>query len=320
LSTGRASKLVYDGKALIVYVAEEKKYASIPVPDTIQGMIETAMGRLGIDFPLADFLPEAPNKAFLTGVTAGTEVDAVTIDCVPCRHLFFSQPPGIELEPRVEKNDQSLPRRLIVTYRSLPGQPNFIAGFSGLEFSIDPAEADFAFQPPQGTVQVELKPAAAGERKRTQAMNRFTVVCLSVLLVASAAPNAFGWGSVHGAYGGAAYRGPMGATAVRGPGGSAAYRGPAGGAAVRGPYGGAAARGPYGGTAYRPPGGSTVYGGTAYHGGYYGGTAVVTPGVGAGVAAGVAVGAAATSAAAASAYAAQSYNYYPPPYYQPPPW
>src|SRR5438105_1685777 len=148
-------------------------------------------------------------------------------------------------------------------------------------------------------------------------MKRLIVVCLSAVLASSMAPDAFGWGAVHGAYGGAAYRGPMGGTAVRGPGGAAAYRGPAGGAAVRGPYGGAAARGPYGGTAYRAPGGA-YYGGayrgptTVYRGGtYYGGTAV---GVGAGVAAGVAVGAAAGAAAASSAY-----YYPPPPYYQPPP-
>ena len=60
-------------------------------------------------------------------------------------------------------------------------------------------------------------------------MKRLIVGCLSMVLASSLAPQAFGWGAVHGAYGGAAYRGPMGGTAVRGPGGSAAYRGPAGG-------------------------------------------------------------------------------------------
>src|SRR5260370_15751654 len=85
-------------------------------------------------------------------------------------------------------------------------------------------------------------------------MKRLSVVCLRVVLASAMAPDAFGWGAVHGAYGGAAYRGPMGGTAVRGPGGAAAYRGPAGGAAVRGPYGGAAARGPYGRAPPRAPG------------------------------------------------------------------
>jgi hypothetical protein len=157
-----ASKLVFDGKTAIVYSATEKKYASIPVPEgTIAGLLQEAVARLGIDFPLADFFTDAPDKAFLTGVTEGTVVNTVTIGGVPCLHLFFVQPPGIELELWVEKNDQSLPRRLIVTYRTLPGEPNFIAEFSDWNFNIHPSDADFTFQPPADATQVQLKPVAA---------------------------------------------------------------------------------------------------------------------------------------------------------------
>ena len=128
---------------------------------TIEGMLKEAVGRLGVDFPLADFLTEDPGKAFLTGVTGGTVVDTVTIDGVPCLHMFFSQPPGIELELWVDKNDQSLPRRLIVTYRTLPGEPNFIAEFSDWNFNIHPTDADFTFRPPADATEVQLKPVAA---------------------------------------------------------------------------------------------------------------------------------------------------------------
>jgi hypothetical protein len=162
-----SSKLVFNGKTVTVFSAQEKKYVSIPVPEgTIEGMLKEAVGRVGIDFPLADFLSEAPNKAFLTGVTAGRVVNTVTIDGVPCDHLFFFQPPGIELELWLEKNDRSRPRRLIVTYRSLPGQPNFIAEFSDWNFNIYPSDADFVFQPPADAVQAQLKPAAAPPAKR----------------------------------------------------------------------------------------------------------------------------------------------------------
>jgi hypothetical protein len=156
-----AGKLVYDGKTLVIYIADGNKFATIPVPDTIEGMMKEAMGRLGVDFPLADFLTDAPNKSFLSGVTAGAIVNTMTIDGVPCLHMFFSQPPGIELELWVEKNDQSLPRRLIVTYRSLPGEPTFLATMSKWDFSVRPSDADFAFQPPPGAVQVALKPPAS---------------------------------------------------------------------------------------------------------------------------------------------------------------
>jgi hypothetical protein len=156
-------KLVYDGKTLVIYMADANKYFTIPVPNTIEGMMKEAMGRLGVDFPLADLLTNAPAKSFLAGVTSGRVVNTVTIDGVPCLHLFFSQPPGLNVELWVEKNEQSLPRRLIVTYRELPGQPDFVAQFSDWNFSVRPMDADFVFQPPAGAVQTTLKPAGAKE-------------------------------------------------------------------------------------------------------------------------------------------------------------
>ena len=157
-----SSKLVFDGKTALVYSATHNKYASIPVPEgTIDAMLKEAVGRLGVDLPLADFLSDAPNKAFLSGVTSGRVINTVTIDNAPYDHLFFSQPPGIELELWLAKNERALPARLIVTYRSLPGNPNFIALFSDWNFDVQPTEADFTFQPPAGAEQVALKPAAA---------------------------------------------------------------------------------------------------------------------------------------------------------------
>jgi hypothetical protein len=55
-----ASRLGYDGKTLFVYVTDGNSYAIIPVAGTIDGMMRVVMGRLGVDFPLANFLPQAP--------------------------------------------------------------------------------------------------------------------------------------------------------------------------------------------------------------------------------------------------------------------
>lgn len=158
------SRLVYDGKTLAVYTNEGNKYAVIPVPGSIEGMMKEAMGRLGIDFPLADFLSDTPDKSFLSGVTQGAVVNTVTIDGVPCLHMFFVQPPGLELELWLQKNERSLPCRLIVTYRSLPGQPEFLATFSDWNFTVHPADAEFVFQPPPGAVKIALK-APAGTQQ-----------------------------------------------------------------------------------------------------------------------------------------------------------
>lgn len=156
-----ANDLFYDGKTVTVFGAAQNKYATIAAPNNIQATMDEVSERLGVEFPLADFLDSEPGKAFLSGVTSGKEVGTVTIDGQPYRHLFFSQAGGIELEVWLDKTEQAAPRRLIVTYRLLPGQPNFIAEFSDWNFSPHPSDADFVFRPPAGAQEIELKKKAA---------------------------------------------------------------------------------------------------------------------------------------------------------------
>jgi hypothetical protein len=93
-----------------------------------------------------------------SGVTSGGRVGTSTIDGVRCNHFFFVQAlDDLELELWLEDNEEASPRRFVVTYRSLPGRPNFVADLSGWDFSIQTPDSAFVFQPPPGVTQVELK-------------------------------------------------------------------------------------------------------------------------------------------------------------------
>jgi hypothetical protein len=61
------AELLYDGKTTVLFRPETNKYATIPSPNTIQGMLQAVMGQLGVDFPLADFITDAPDKSVLYG-------------------------------------------------------------------------------------------------------------------------------------------------------------------------------------------------------------------------------------------------------------
>jgi hypothetical protein len=151
-----ATKLFYDGTSLIIYGADRKEYASISAPNTLDEMIGVAAASLGLDLPLADFLSSDPKEALLIGVTSGGDVGTATIDGVRCRHLFFIQSPDLEMELWLEDNDRALPRRLIVTYQTLPGRPRYIGELSNWEFGTQHPDTEFVFQPPAGVTQVEL--------------------------------------------------------------------------------------------------------------------------------------------------------------------
>jgi hypothetical protein len=64
------SELIYDGKTLVLTLDGGKQYASIPVPGTIEGMLHEAVGKLGIDFPIADLLTDDPARGPMAGAAA----------------------------------------------------------------------------------------------------------------------------------------------------------------------------------------------------------------------------------------------------------
>jgi hypothetical protein len=156
-----STKVLYDGKTLVLYAAEAKLYVSLPVTGGIDKALDVLEERAGTDFPLADLLSNNPAEAVASGITSGGKVGTSTIDGVRCNHFFFEQAADdLELELWLEDNEQAVPRRFVVTYRALPGRPIFIAELSSWDFSIQPPDSDFVFQPPAGVTQVELKASA----------------------------------------------------------------------------------------------------------------------------------------------------------------
>ena len=154
-------EVLYDGKTLVLYAIEAKQYVSLPVTGGIEKALDLLEERTGTDFPLADLLSDNPAESVASGVTSGGKVGTSMIDGVRCNHFFFEQAPDdLELELWLEDNEQALPRRFVVTYRSLPGRPIFIAELSGWDFSIQPPDSDFVFQPPASVTQVELRASA----------------------------------------------------------------------------------------------------------------------------------------------------------------
>ncbi|HUN44565.1 MAG TPA: DUF2092 domain-containing protein [Acetobacteraceae bacterium] len=151
------TRIAFDGKTLVLYSVNANRYASLTVPGPIEQMLKAASEKMGMDFPLADFLAEKPAAAFLAGVSYGRVVGTASVDGVPCLHIFFMQPPGIELELWTEANDHALPRRLIVTYRSLPGEPRFIATMSDWKLGITPPDGAFEFQVPANATRVGIE-------------------------------------------------------------------------------------------------------------------------------------------------------------------
>jgi hypothetical protein len=88
-------EIFYDGKAIVLYGVEEKKYASIPVAGGIFKALQAVEETTGTDFPLADLLSDDPGRSVLSGVTSGGQVGMATIDGFAAVIFSLSKQPMI---------------------------------------------------------------------------------------------------------------------------------------------------------------------------------------------------------------------------------
>lgn len=163
-----ANDLFYDGKSVTLFSPDRKVYSVMSAPGDIPTALTEVLDKLNIDFPLVNFFGVSPDQSLLRKPVAGWQVGTATIDGTECRHLFLHLGAGTELELWVENNKAAIPRRLIVTYRLLPGQPTFVAEFTNWDRQAHPSDAAFVFQPPADARPIELTPAAAPGQQRKQ--------------------------------------------------------------------------------------------------------------------------------------------------------
>ena len=151
-----AHDLFYDGKSASIFSPDANEYATIAAPEEIPSALDEVQDKLNVDFPLGAFFSASPEKSLLNDVVAGWQVGTASVDGIDCRHLLLIQRAGIEVELWVENNSEARPHRMIVTYRMLPGQPNFVAEFTGWSTQVHSPDSEFAFQPPADAKKIEL--------------------------------------------------------------------------------------------------------------------------------------------------------------------
>ncbi|NNU46046.1 DUF2092 domain-containing protein [Rhizobium sp. WYCCWR 11279] len=157
--------LFYDGKSASVFFPDSKKYATIPASGDIPSALNEVATKLDVDFPLGALFADFPDKVLLGDALAAWQVGTATVDGVECRHLFFSQKSGIDLELWVEKNAAATPHRLVVTYPLLQGQPSFVAEFTSWKTEPPLSDSEFTFEPPADVKKIDLTPAVASGTK-----------------------------------------------------------------------------------------------------------------------------------------------------------
>jgi len=141
-SDGAKTLTVFSGKEIFVLDAARNVYATAPQPGDIDRSIAMLVGDLGMRLPLSPLLLTRLPADFDARVRSVGYVERTTLYGAPSHHLA-ARTDTVDFQVWVADGDQPLPLRVVITYRKLPGQPQYWAQFS--DWNLAPAIGDSAF-------------------------------------------------------------------------------------------------------------------------------------------------------------------------------
>jgi hypothetical protein len=148
---------VYDGQALTLYNPGDKAYATVPVPGTLEGMLDYARNSLDIVAPAGDLLYKNGYEVLMNGVLSGFVVGKAVIEGVRCDHLAF-RTPLTDWQIWIQEGAQPLPRKLVITTRDMFNAPQFSVTVTKWDLAPRLDHQTFNFSPPTGAKKVDFLP------------------------------------------------------------------------------------------------------------------------------------------------------------------
>jgi hypothetical protein len=144
----------YDGKTITLFDPVAKVYAVKEAPDTLDGMFDFLNEILGFSIPTADLLFADPYKVLTEQVEEGDYVGLHRVGKKKCHHLAFRQR-SVDWQLWIDAGDKPLPLKFLITYRRMPGEPQFASTFKWDE-SARIADDAFTFKPPSEAKKIKF--------------------------------------------------------------------------------------------------------------------------------------------------------------------
>ena len=152
-SDGERGTVVFDGRWITAFKPAENVYARVEKPGTLDQALVYMVRDLRATLPLA--------RMFTTGFPVDLDKRATSVafveECslfdVPTDHVAVRSA-EVDLQLWIAKGPEPLPRRVIVTYKNAPGEPQFRADLYDWSVPTKLDAAAVAFVPPAGAEQI----------------------------------------------------------------------------------------------------------------------------------------------------------------------
>ncbi|RKZ45665.1 MAG: hypothetical protein DRQ58_10045 [Gammaproteobacteria bacterium] len=152
--------VIIDGKEISVFDENENVYAIVPREGTLSEIIDYYVDELEMPLPLAELASDDLSEVLTENISFGHTIGESTISGILCDNLVL-QNDEVDIQLWIAKGKKPLPRRVVITYKNEPGEPQFWATFVKWDLSPDVDDKQFTFKPPADANRITFAPRLA---------------------------------------------------------------------------------------------------------------------------------------------------------------
>jgi len=147
-------ELVFDGKTVSVLGKHRNVYAQFEGPQSVDALLEALRAGHGVALPGADLLLSNAYEVLVDGVLEAKHIGRGVVGGVECEHLAFRNL-DTDWQLWVEVGDRPIPRKLVITSKTLNSAPQYTLHVKDWKTGVTPAADAFDFTPPAGAQRLE---------------------------------------------------------------------------------------------------------------------------------------------------------------------
>jgi hypothetical protein len=156
-------KFSYDGKAITVFDPGLGLYATAEVEGSIDDVLAYLREKYDLVLPLGDLIQGGLYEELRPRVTSGRYLGRHRVGRTPCHHVAYTME-NVDWQVWVEDGPIPLPRKIVITYKTLPQAPQFTAIIGEWQLSGDMPDSAFELQLPEDASRIEIMAREGGER------------------------------------------------------------------------------------------------------------------------------------------------------------
>lgn len=152
-SDGEQGMVLFDGKRITAFKSGDNVYATVEKPGTVDDALVYLVRDLQLALPLARMFHTKLPQQFEQLIQSVEYVETDALFAVPVDHIAV-RTAEVDCQFWIVQGEQPLPRRVVITYRDVPGQPQFWADFSNWNMAPETPADRFVFAQPAGSEKV----------------------------------------------------------------------------------------------------------------------------------------------------------------------